>query len=215
MGENEVHKGTAWGLWVLSPYHTRGEVSIFCQTASESRELRHVCQRTRYTRGERGGGAVKSKNKNKKKSSQSTFNDTSHKVVRLTADMWGGRGVGVVGRSPSCPPPWLHLCHVVRRTRSLTAISQHKQERSRPHLGASACRMCPFQNRWEAPETRGTNSSRTGRNGERARLIRSSIIVSTLAVLHAALWQIYRRHLLQHRHPEPESWGDAFGSSQG
>lgn len=54
--------GWEWGpqryniriMTVLSPYHTWGEVLNFCQIASESRGMCHVCERTSYTRGHGG-----------------------------------------------------------------------------------------------------------------------------------------------------------------
>lgn len=41
-------------MTVLSPYHTRGEVLIFCQRASQSRRMCHACQRAAHTQGHDG-----------------------------------------------------------------------------------------------------------------------------------------------------------------
>lgn len=41
-------------MTVLSPYHTRGGVLIFCQRASQSREMCHACQRAMHTQGHDG-----------------------------------------------------------------------------------------------------------------------------------------------------------------
>lgn len=41
-------------MTVLSPYRTRREILIFCQRASQSREMCHACQRVVHTQGHDG-----------------------------------------------------------------------------------------------------------------------------------------------------------------
>lgn len=142
-----------------------------------------------------GGGGYYRIKKNQK-NSQSTFNDSAPKVVSLTANMWGRRGVGVMGRSPSCPPPvtpfmprgtnnGVFHCNFLAHGKVFKASSRRWARAECAH----------FQT--DERHQKDAAPSLQGRNGEQACLIRSSISVSTLAVLPAALWQIYCRHRWQ------------------
>lgn len=204
------HYGGEWGpqryrmriMTVLSPYHTRGEVSIFCQTASKSRELRHVCQRTRYTLGGGGCRIKKAANPHLKTLHIKLWDSLltcGVSAPHMSAVVWGSW----VAHPPAPPRYSIYATWYKERSLRLQFLSTRRSVQGLISE-MSTCWMCPFQTQWEAPETGGSISSRTDR---------SSVSASTLALL--LLLQIYRSHLLQHSHPEPESWGDVFGSSQG
>lgn len=151
--------------------------------------------------------------------SNKKINAANPHLTTLHTKLWdsvltcGGPGVGVLGRSPCRPPSVTPF--MPHGTKNGVFDCNFSARSVQGRLSQRAHAECAHFKADERHQKHAA-ASLQGRNGEHACLIRSSISVSTPPCCTGAETPQTETVIYQHtRHPEPESWGDVFGSSQG